>query len=730
MAYQNGWAGSVRNTTAGVELLLSGTLPSEQILRGVIAAQLPSSASIDQCHDVPAPDDSLRRFQILDSDAQGEIAVPMPLDTAVCRECLSETRDPRNRRFGYLLTSCAECGPRYSILMSLPFDRHRTTMRRFELCADCQREYQDPADRRFHAQTISCPWCGPRLWLASNAAKSAADAVRSAVDTICRGGIVAVRGIGGYQLLADATSAAAVGRLRERKHRSAKPFAVMCVSIEAARDIAEFGEREQSLLQSPANPIVLVRSRTSSILAPEVHPDLSDVGILLPTTALHAGLMELANRPLVCTSGNRDGEPLAYSVTEAEQALRNIADDFIHHDREIQHPVDDSVVRVIAGHVVTIRAARGLAPMRLPIEFERKSPFDSFLACGGHQKNAVATSRNGQACIWPHRGDLDSVAAQDRWREQLATEGTEANLESSVVACDAHPGYFSTQWAEPRHASCQRVWHHHAHIVAGMLTHGWLDREVLGIAWDGTGLGPDGTTWGGEALRSTDRHFQRVARFRPFALPGGDRAITDLRRLGISVLSQVDEIDLPELSSLVRMPEADVRQIQKLLDSSFSPITTSCGRLFDVAALLILNQVESAYEGHAAMCLEAVCDPAECGAYSFPITGTEPLEIDWRPAIKSLLIDRSAGVRPSVMAMRFHRGLAHVIRELADRFPSLPVVLGGGVFQNRVLVEVLVDDWPQDGPPIGVPGMIPPNDGGLAAGQLAILMAVHELQKG
>lgn len=717
LALQNNWSGTVRNTTAGVELIVQGSLPADDQLRVLIGQVLPDEATISGWFGESIQSSLSGRFQIVESNTAGVDFAQWPHDLAICQKCLDESRDLKNRRFGYPFTTCAQCGPRYSILLSMPFDRERTTMRVFEMCRQCAREYDDPTDRRFHAQTISCPQCGPRIWASDGKTIQQQHVLASAAKALCDCGIVALRGIGGYQLLADATSSTAVCNLRQRKQRCAKPLAVLVGSLCDAERIARICDAERAQLCSAANPIVLLKQRDYSQVAPEVNPGLTDIGILLPTTALHAMLLDLVQRPLVCTSGNIEGQPLAYQVAEAETSLRGIVDVFIHHDREIEQPIDDSVARIIAGRPVTIRAARGITPLPLNIPYMRRDR--AVLACGGQQKNAIAFSNGAQAYLAPHIGDLDTVAAQARWKDQLQQI---CKLPVAIQACDAHPGYFATRWALQQLQVTNSLWHHHAHVVSGMAEHGWLDRQVLGIAWDGTGLGPDGTVWGGEFLLATRSRFQRIAHLRPFSLPGGETAIKDLRRTGVAILSQLEELSAADIASLVQLDVADVRRTQQILHSPFSPVTTSCGRLFDAVALLILNHTTADFEGHAAMCLEAACDVAEVNSYRFDISSTNPRELDWRPVVRQILRDLSRHDSSSSMAKRFHCGLANGVLEIVKDFPDTPVVLTGGVFQNRVLVEMIVDKWPANGPSLGLPGRIPPNDGGLAAGQLAIAM--------
>jgi hydrogenase maturation protein HypF len=658
----------------------------------------------------------------------------IPHDRAICRACLQDVRNPNNRRYQYPFTTCAACGPRYSLLTAMPFDRKRTTMRVFPLCDDCRQEYEDPSSRRFHAQTMSCPSCGPRLWVSGRHRSELVAAhtpLEIAAAELREGRILAMRGIGGYQLLTDATSPSAVRRLRERKLRASKPFAVLCRDLADARQLAHVSPAEAEQLESAANPIVLLRQRCPSTLAPDVNPGVSDLGLMLPSSALHDLLLAAFGGPLVCTSGNVEGEPLAFRIDDAEVRLAGIADLFLHHDRDIEHPIDDSVIRIMAHQPVTLRAARGIAP--IPLEIPRDLVREEvILACGGHQKSAVGLSNGAAAMLGPHVGDLDSLASQDRWEEQ--TDGLSrlvgaTNLSATTLGCDHHPRYFSTEWCRRRRQRTAPIWHHHAHIVTGMIEHGWLDREVLGVAWDGTGLGPDGTIWGGEFLRATAASFERVAHLRPFRLPGGERCTTDLRRTALSILTQLGDAGEQETSKLLPLDEGEVCRLIAVLDSNYSPLTTSCGRLFDAAACLILGQAVSDYEGHAALSLESVCRDSEPGAYVFPIEETSTLQIDWRPAFRAIVSDRRAQTPASVMAMRFHRGLAHAVAAVARRYAHLPVVLGGGVFQNRVLVETIVKLWHNDNQPLALPGRLPPNDGGLAAGQLAAVLMSAEFRK-
>jgi hydrogenase maturation protein HypF len=726
LAEERGWCGTVRNSAEGVEILVAAAALDAEDLDSTLRRAVPGIARVVI---EAAPDLGWTAFSIEASTADSGLATPVPRDVTICPECLREAESSSNRRYRYGLTSCATCGPRYSLIDAMPFDRARTSLETFSLCDNCRREYTLPSDRRRHAQTIACPACGPLVWVSDRAGRTLAmadDAVVLAARALLDGKIVALRGVGGYQLLVDATDDTAVGELRRRKSRPAKPFAILCRSIEMAREMALLDTVTEKELLSPANPIVLVPRRHQTILADSVSPHLRDIGLLLPTTAVHARLAEVTGRPLVCTSGNRDSEPLVFRVDDALRDLPDIADVFLHHDREIIHPIDDSVVRPMAGRAVTLRAGRGLAPLPLP----RPLTGPPALALGAQLKSALAWSNGHQAALGPHVGDLDDITTRERWAGHVAAMESLYGLKDAMFAADAHPDGYQLQWARAMERDVIPVWHHHAHVVAGMVEHGWVDQTVLGIAADGTGFGPDGTIWGGEILEASATAFRRVAHVRPFRLPGGEAAVHDIWRVAVSALGQLDTFSAESFTETFGRPLAFVTQCCTVSRSHSTPVTTSLGRLFDAAAHIALGLDCVTYEGEAAMRLEAACDPTATGVYPWSIITGEALELDWRPALHAMLGDRGHGETPGVMAERFHRGVAAVLVDTANllararpELTHVPVVLSGGVFQNRRLVELLVERWPTHLGPLGLPGRIPPNDGGLAAGQLAIAAA-------
>ncbi len=731
-------SGVVRNTSRGVEIEIEGAPADVHQFARRIQREAPPGAAITSLHLEECIPRGFSTFVIEPAPAAGPLATAAPQDVATCSQCLDEIFDPLNRRFEYPFTSCTSCGPRYSIIRDMPYERAETTMSRFPLCPTCLAEYTEPGDRRFHAQTNACGCCGPQVWCVEKRGETAADgsdAIRLAVGRLREGKIVAIKGLGGYQLLVEATNEPAVSRLRERKRRRAKPLAVMVESLDQAERYAALDPVERRTLCEASNSIVLVRAKSPTPLAASIHPGVDTLGLLLPTTPLHHLILRSQGGPVVCTSGNREGEPLEYDNDQAEDRLANICDLWLHHNRPIERPIDDSVVRVIAGRPVTLRLARGLAP--LPLAIPATTPT---LAVGGHMKSAAAWSTGEAAVLGPHLGDLDTLAARERYGEQIEGWRRLYRFTPQRIVHDAHPDYDTTRYALQESLPRRAVQHHHAHVVAGMIEHGWLDRTVLGVAWDGTGYGAGGQIWGGEFLVATTRSYERLAHLRPMALPGGEKAIRQPWRLAVALLRDAlgDECFQEGRRSTGRHSAAIVldsipcgetsrlQQCLQILDHPrFSPRTTSAGRLFDGVAAIVLGLSETDYDGQPAMMLEAAADPSAEGQYTLPLSIPSPWQLDWRPLVRDLIDDQRGGATPGEMAMRFHRGLAEGVVEVCRRRLDLPVVLCGGVFQNRLLVELIVERIARGRPQheVGTPGVIPPGDGGLAAGQLAIALA-------
>jgi hydrogenase maturation protein HypF len=606
-------------------------------------------------------------------------------------------------------------------------------------------EFKSAADRRFHAQTTACPNCGPQLEFVDSTdgqVVSGSAAIERAAEAVRNGRILALKGIGGYQLVCDATSSTAVGTLRKRKHRPRKPLAVMVGSVEEAAVYATLTDFDKSALTSPANPIVLLPVRVGTSLCDLIHPALQMVGMMLPTSPLHLWLLKLCGLPCVVTSGNVGGDPLVFRNEQASAELSGVADAWLHHNRDIIRPIDDSVVRCIDREQVTIRAARGIAPLSLALP---NAP--ELLATGGNQKVAIALSNGHQAVLGPHIGDLNSLATRQRFIESVHQFSELYRLQPTAIAHDSHPDFFTTGWAASQTVPTISVQHHHAHVAAGMLEHGWLDREVLGVAFDGTGYGTDGTIWGGEFLLSTTMAFRRVAYFRTFPLPGGDRAIREPWRIALPLIVEACGVDKAKnVLAWIRYADAFEPVAQYLgrtrlghcklqvatpaershTQNGLFPVTSSVGRLFDGVASLLFQLEEASFEGEAAMRLEAVCDPNAVGEYEIPIIGTEPAFLDWRLMIREIVRDMQAKAPTSEIATKFTRSVARSVSTICGRFPKHPVVLTGGCFQNQLLTELTAAMLAEHSAAVGLPGRIPINDGGLAAGQLVIAAATRQ----
>lgn len=666
-------------------------------------------------------------FRILESGMTQPRAVILP-DIATCPDCLEEILDPGNRRYRYPFTNCTACGPRYSIIEKLPYDRPNTTMRIFEMCSECRQEYENPGDRRFHAQPIACPACGPHIVLWNHAGDLLAEkdqSLKAAARLLEEGAILAFKGLGGFQLLVDARDNAAVSRLRQLKHREEKPFAIMVQDIKEARKLCVIAPMEERLLKSPESPIVLLR-KNKEILAYQVAPGCPDLGVLLPCTPLHHLLFGDIGFPVVATSGNRTDEPICMDEYEALDRLKGIADAFLVHNRPIRRYVDDSVARVILKREMLLRRARGYAP--LPIPLHKDTP--PLLGVGAHLKNTVALSLGNEVVLSQHIGDLESVEAFNAFKAAVEDLQELFQVRPAEVVCDLHPDYLSSRFARERSPHPLAIQHHEAHILACMAENA-LAQEVLGISWDGIGLGSDRTLWGGEFLLVEPAGSSRLAHLRPFLLPGGESAVKEPRRSAIGLLYELlgESCFLQEhLAPFETFSDQDLKVIHQALKTGLnSPGTTSMGRLFDaVASLCGIRQVDR-YEGQAAMELEssAVLSPTE-SSYDFVIHGVKPpYTIDWGPMVRSILDDLEKMQPVGEIAGKFHNSLAEMIFKAAVLSHKDTVVLSGGCFQNRILLEKTVPRLKQEGFRVYWPQRVPPNDGGIALGQ--VYGAAHRL---
>ena len=723
--------GRVRNDTAGVTIEAFGSVGELDAFVERLAhdAARPAAAVIDHLEAEAIAYEPASDFSIEPSAAAAELRVSIPPDLATCPDCLGEVRDEADRRYRYPFTNCTNCGPRFTIVRTAPYDRPGTSMAAFAMCDACRREYEDPGDRRFHAQPNACPACGPRLEMrtAEGLPFRSADPIADAARALREGLILAVKGLGGFQLACDATSETAVRRLRDRKHRDEKPFAVMVRDIAGARAIGMPTADEEALLLSVERPIVLLAGRADARLAASVAPRNPLVGLLIANTPLHQLLLEAAGVPLVMTSGNLSDEPIACDNSDALVRLRGIADLFLLHNRDIVTRCDDSVARVIGGRPVVLRRARGYVPRPIAV----RTPFDRpVLACGGQLKNTFCIGRGGQAVLGPHIGDLDSLTVFREYGRAIERLEQFLDTKPEIVAHDLHPDYLSTRYAlERAGAATFGVQHHHAHVVSAMAEHG-LTGPVIGLVYDGTGYGTDGTAWGGELLIADLTGFTRIATFRPLALPGGDAAIRQPWRVALSMIDDAfkGEAPLDGFPVFRRIPRADLDVIQRMLRRSFhAPPAHGVGRYFDAFGALLLDRGVSTYEGQVALELNLAAHPDERRPYAYEIAHrATPWELDLRPTVREAVFEFFGGEPVPRIAARIHNTLAaasaELVRTAARGAGRLPVVLSGGCFQNARLAESIVQALEPDFR-VYRHERVPPGDGGIALGQAVVAAA-------
>jgi hydrogenase maturation protein HypF len=726
LATELGLSGWVNNSSQGVFAELEGDHSQVQkfILR--IEAEKPPRSFIQSLESSWLDPVGYHGFEIRASDPGGaKTALVLP-DIATCSDCVQEIFDPNNRRYRYPFTNCTNCGPRFSIIEALPYDRANTSMRKFTMCERCRAEYEDPRDRRFHAQPNACPVCGPQveLWDQTGRASSLGyDAMVSAVAAIRGGAIVAIKGLGGFHLVVDARNEEAVQRLRQRKHREEKPLALMFHSLGLLQTVCEVSAIEARLLSSAEAPIVLLRrgARTidGSIIGRSVAPHNPYFGAMLPYTPLHHLLLAELGFPVVATSGNRSDEPICTDEYEAVERLGDIADLFLMHNRPIVRQVDDSVARVVAGRELMLRRARGYAP--LPIQLKGPSP--PILAVGGHLKNSVAVTVDRQVFVSQHIGDLATAPALIAFRQVISDFERLYGVQPSVIAADLHPDYLSTRFARESGVPIVGVQHHLAHIFSGMAENE-LVPPVLGVAWDGTGYGVDGTIWGGEFLKITQSGFERSAFFRTFGLPGGEAAIKEPRRSALGLLYEVfgDSVfGMTNLAPVRAFSGSELAILQTMLKQKLNlPSASSVGRLFDaVASLIGLRQV-AGFEGQAAMELEFALDGVEIDAV-YPMRFVDPI-IDWEPLIRAMIKEIRDGVANGEIAAKVHNTVVEMIVTIAHRAGESRVVLSGGCFQNQYLTERTVRRLREEGFAPYWHQRVPPNDGGISLGQAVAAM--------
>ncbi|WP_406174863.1 carbamoyltransferase HypF [Streptomyces canus] len=739
-------AGHVTNTPEGVVAEVEGSASAVARFCELVAAQAPPLARVESVHHREMPPVGGTAFTILTSRTGGPARTLVSPDSATCADCLAELAAPADRRYRHPFVNCTHCGPRFTIVTGVPYDRANTTMAGFAMCPDCAREYADPADRRFHAQPVACPACGPRLKLvlAQETRPSdveGVDPVTAARALLKRGAILAVKGLGGYHLACDASNQEAVALLRRRKARGDKPFAVMARTADDVRHLVRLSPAERNLLEGRARPVVLLRRRPHAGGDPRpaeaVAPGSPDLGVMLPYTPVHHLLLGLPGDPdgpglLVMTSGNLSGEPIVTDDNEALERLAHLADAWLRHDRPIHVPCDDSVVRVCDGEPLVIRRSRGYAPLPVSLPL----PVRPALAVGGDLKNAFCLGAGRQAWLSAHIGDMDDVGTQRVFERAVAQLESITGVRPESLVSDRHPGYRSAGWADRNaaHRPVVRVQHHHAHIAAAMAEHG-LDgtRPVIGVAFDGTGHGDDGAVWGGEFLLADYDRFTRFGHLAYVPLPGGDAAVRRPYRMALAHLRAAGIDWSDDLACTAACPPDELHVLERQLERGLNCVpTSSMGRLFDAVSSLAGVCHVAGYEAQAAVELEgaALHAPADdTTAYAFALHGPEEnqdgaVRADPAPVLAAIVGDLRVGVEPALVAARFHRGVTGLVHRMCararERHGLDTVALTGGVFANTLLSSACAAGLREDGFTVLRHHLVPPNDGGLALGQLMV----------
>jgi hydrogenase maturation protein HypF len=736
LATRHRLAGWVRNASGDVQIEIEGGSEDVAAFVRQLRDDAPPLARIEHIETERRAPAGLRVFAILASERGAPGRQPVSPDVALCARCEAELFQPRNRRHRYPFITCTDCGPRCTVIEEMPYDRERTSMRAFQQCPECLREYRSPGDRRYHSETNSCADCGPMLWLEGErcAVRGEQGVLNEAAQHIRNGAILAIRGLGGFHLAVDATNDAAVKRLRQRKHREAKPFAIMVRTVDQAQKVGVVGPAEEWLLTGPERPVVVLHARTGSPVATAVAPELDTIGVMLAYTPMQHLLLDLVERPLVMTSGNRSQEPIAISLSQARDSLHNIADVFLMHDREIVARYDDSVVRLMKKEPVFLRRARGYAPLPVPVPIPTPRPL---VAVGPQLKNTFTLLGDDRAYVSQHIGDLDDVESTEHFLETLRLYQRLFRIEPSVAVRDAHPDYLSSRIAED--LGIERVisvQHHHAHVAAVMAEHGET-RPVVGIAFDGSGYGDDGTSWGGELLVADLLGYGRAAHLRCAPLPGGDLGARRPWRAAMGYLSLDSGAASAFRSAFVDVPPREYQIAQHQIEHRLNaPVTSSIGRLFDAAAAVLGVRNVAEYEGQAAMELEALAGTRAAAALPFPITsGADGWLLEPLPLLVALGEGLGRGLDPADLAAAFHESVAARTAELAlricDETGIGTVVLSGGVFQNARLLDRVRQLITETGARVLVPRRLPPNDGAVSYGQAAIAAAqLHAEQKG
>ena len=736
LAVEHKLVGWVKNCVGYVEIFVQGQSQNLQNFLTDIFDKKPPLAKPRLESDKQADPGEFETFSILQSQNQGEAHISVPVDLFLCDNCLAELNDPTDRRYRYPFINCTQCGPRYTLIRSLPYDRPNTTMADFELCPFCLAEYEDPSNRRFHAEPVACAECGPSLTFNNKNTEindNAQDdnwALKNAVKVLQQGRVVAVKGIGGYHLMCDACSTGAVSRLRNNKHRPHKPLAVMFPApaanpFEYAEKSVTLSDSDKTFLLQPARPILLVAKKEDALLVDknnynelcgQIAPGLNEVGIMLPYSPLHHLLLNEFAGPLVATSANISGEPVLIHNQQVEKRLGHVADAFLHHNRPIERPADDPVYRTIAGKARPVRTGRGSAPIELTLPFELDLPI---LAVGAQMKNTVALAWKNRVVISPHIGEMNTARSLEVFENTIADLQKLYGVKAENIICDAHPGYTTTRWANKQSLPVHRVYHHQAHASAAYYECR-TDQAVIVFTWDGVGYGEDGTLWGGETFLGKPGQWLRLASMRPFNLPGGDKAGREPWRSAAALCWETGLV-------YEKIPEKDPMQLSMLrqawLRKINAPQSSSVGRLFDAAAALTGVRTMASFEGQGPMELEALCEKPCEKTSDYVETGLEEVDniliVNWKSLISSML-DSTLSV--SKRASLFHTSLAHCIlqqaTEIRERYGVNTVSFSGGVFQNRVLTEKAIALLSDDGFEVCLPELIPVNDAGISFGQI------------
>lgn len=726
LASELGLRGWVSNSPQGVTLELEGPLKQLEQFHLRFQPEAPPRSSIHGTEATWLDPVGYPNLEIRASDSSETSTAWVSPDITTCGECRQEIFDPSNRRFQYPFTNCTNCGPRFTIIDSMPYDRAATTMRDFVMCPACAAEYHNPSDRRYHAQPNACALCGPKiaLWDAHGRVlqeRSTAEVLKATAILLQQGRIVAVKGLGGFHLCVLARDQAAVQKLRHAKHREAKPFAIMSPSLEVTREFCGVSPAEERLLCSPEAPIVILPSLPAQThIAPGVAPGNPNIGVMLPCTPLHHLLLHFIGEPIVATSGNLADEPICTDERDALGRLAGIAEFFLVHNRRIVRHVDDSITRVILGRELVLRRARGYSPF--PVSISAPEDFCA-LAVGAHLKNTVAIAKGEQVFISQHIGDLETSHARESFSNVIADMQILLEAQPTIVAADAHPDYASTHAAHEMTSAGKElipVQHHLAHVL-GCMAENQVPAPVIGASWDGTGYGLDHTIWGGEFLRVWTHGWERLAHLRQFRLPGGEVAVRDPRRSALGLLHELGS-PLPNLNPADWFSPNDLKVLEGMLQKSVnSPRTSSMGRLFDAVAALTGLCRQTRFEGEAAMTLEFALpqNAPSCGVYSFPLLCDErPWRLDWEPMLRGINADVAASVPVGIISARFHNGLAQAIVTVARQAGESRLVLSGGCFQNRYLLETTVLLAKESGLTVYWPQRVPPNDGGISLGQI------------